>query len=96
MTSWGGRRAQAMVALVLATYGDTCHLCGHPGADSADHLVCRADDPARTWDLTNLRPAHHRNCPTCGLACNPSRGRRPVPLTRPAVTDGTGYVRRGC
>jgi 5-methylcytosine-specific restriction endonuclease McrA len=36
---------------------DICWLCGHPGADSVDHVV-----PIRkggeAYDLANLRPAH--------------------------------------
>ncbi|QFG13053.1 HNH endonuclease [Gordonia phage Schiebs] len=56
MSRWGGRAAQALTALVLITYGDVCHLCGRPGATTADHLVPRSrggDD-----SLGNLRPAH--------------------------------------
>lgn len=56
MPSWGGRYAQAMTALVLAEYGDICHLCGRPGATTADHLIpqVRGGDDS----LANLRPAH--------------------------------------
>lgn len=61
---WGGRRAQRLVALALTTYGTTCHLCGRPGADSADHLIPRSHGGPD--DLTNLRPAHR--------SCNYSRG----------------------
>lgn len=87
---WGGRRAQRTVALVLATYGDVCHLCGHDAADSADHIEPRADG-GPVWDVDNLRPVHHRPCPTCGLRCNVRRGARPVSEFRP-VTDGTSYI----
>lgn len=81
-----------MVRLTLATYGTTCHLCGHDGADSADHLVTRSADPSLTWDLDNLRPAHHRPCPSCGVRCNTSRGARELPATRPPFHDGTAWV----
>ena len=64
MSGWGGRKAQTMRALTLATYGDTCHLCRRPGADTADHLVPRSR--GGTDDLANLRPAH--------AGCNYSRG----------------------
>jgi hypothetical protein len=71
---WGGRQSIRLVALTLATKGDTCHLCGMPGADSADH------DPARSQllrlgvrnpDLPEwLWPAH--------LTCNHRRRARPL------------------
>lgn len=68
MARWGGRRVTRLVALVLAEYGDTCHLCGRPGATTVDHLVPRSaggDD-----GLPNLRPAHH--------SCNSARGAMPL------------------
>lgn len=68
MSEWGGRRAQELVALVLAMFGTRCHLCGQPGATTADHLVPRShggDD-----SLDNLRPAH--------LSCNSARGAMPL------------------
>jgi len=68
MTQWGGRHGQALVALTLATYGTTCHLCMEAGATSADHLVPRVaggDD-----SIENLRPAHRR--------CNSRRGARSI------------------
>jgi hypothetical protein len=56
-----------------------CWLCGHDGSDSADHVIARAVCIAMgRFDLlnakANLRPAHHRPCPTCGLRCNRKRG----------------------
>ncbi|MDK4252614.1 HNH endonuclease [Corynebacterium propinquum] len=70
MTSrgWSGRRASQLRALTLATYGDLCHLCGWPGATTADHIIPRSlggDD-----SLANLRPAHS--------TCNYSRGNMTV------------------
>ena len=35
-----------------------CHLCGQPGADTADHIIPYA--LGGTHELDNLRPAHHR------------------------------------
>lgn len=61
---WGGRWVQQLRRLVLETYGDTCWICGHPGADTADHLTPRSR--AGTDALANLRPAH--------LFCNTGRG----------------------
>lgn len=62
--NWGGRRAQKLVALTLATYGDRCHLCGLRGATTADHLIPRSHGGNDA--LENLRPAH--------LSCNAARG----------------------
>lgn len=90
MAQWGGRRAQAFTRLVLATYGDLCHLCGHAGADSADHLTPRSMGGA-WFDLGNALPAHHEPCPTCRLRCNNRRNNRPAPR-RELDVDGTAYV----
>lgn len=68
MTTWGGHQAQRLTALCLAEYGTTCHLCGKPGANTADHLIARRyGGPNELW---NLRPAHK--------SCNSSRGARPL------------------
>ena len=66
--TWGGRKSQRLRARVLAEYGDTCHLCGMPGADTADHVIARA--AGGTDDLDNLRPAHS--------SCNSSRQATPL------------------
>lgn len=81
--TWSGRHAQRMRALVLSEWGDICHLCGRPGADSADHLIPRSKGGPDT--LANLRPAH--------MACNSRRGNRPVP--RRIVVDGLTFFKQG-
>ena len=46
-----------------------CWLCGHAGADAADHKIPLAQGGSDTRD--NLAPAHHNNaCDTCGTKCN--------------------------
>ena len=74
-----GREWKRKVANVIAAYGGICHLCDHPGALQADHVVVRAE--SRDDSIANLRPAHgsagkwQRNpCPVCGLNCNNIRG----------------------
>ncbi|GAA5048248.1 hypothetical protein HNP84_000216 [Thermocatellispora tengchongensis] len=61
-------------------YGDTCHICLHPGAGEADHLVPVSIDGAQPIDPHAMRPAHGANapCPTCGRKCNTERGAGPV------------------
>lgn len=73
-----GRMWEAKVANVISYYNGICHLCGHPGAKQADHLVQYAEGGDDS--LENLRPAHgsagkQKNpCPVCGLNCNNIRG----------------------
>ena len=74
---WGGRMVAELRALVFAAHGDTCWLCGHPSADTIDHVRPRALGGTDTLD--NLRPAH-------GF-CNTGRGARPAPT--PAVPAET-------
>ncbi|MCP2281076.1 HNH endonuclease [Nocardia amikacinitolerans] len=66
--SWSGRRAQALRAATLATYGTLCHLCGRPGANTADHLIPHSQGGPDS--LENLRPAHK--------SCNSARGDMPL------------------
>lgn len=63
-SDWSGRRARRLTALTLETYGDTCHLCGRPGATTADHITPRSRGGSHS--LANLRPAHG--------SCNSARG----------------------
>jgi hypothetical protein len=72
--SWGGRRAQQLTQAVLTTKGFTCHLCGLPGATSADHdpprsVLLRAGVP-NPDQLQYLHPSH--------LLCNLHRKARPI------------------
>lgn len=61
------RAWQRTRAMVLAQ-SDVCWLCGHPGANSVDHVVPVAVGGA-PFDLGNLRPAH--------LRCNLVKGLGP-------------------
>jgi 5-methylcytosine-specific restriction endonuclease McrA len=64
---WSGRLAVELTAQVLAV-SRVCHLCGKPGADTADHLIPRKH--GGTNSLDNLRPAHR--------SCNSARGAMPI------------------
>ena len=67
------RAIRARNARVVRDGAGICHLCGHPGADAADHVVPLAQGGSDTVD--NLRPAHHfEPCPTCGVKCNRVKG----------------------
>lgn len=89
MGKWGGAQARGLVALTLSTYGTTCHLCHHPSADSADHVVPRSAGGRDA--LANLRPVHWRPCPTCGRRCNQQRGATPLPRHAPAVVADLAF-----
>ncbi|MGB3604228.1 MAG: HNH endonuclease [Gordonia sp. (in: high G+C Gram-positive bacteria)] len=88
-SKWGGRRASRLRAATFDAWGTVCHICGLPGADSADHVIPRSLGGPDTLD--NLRPAH--------LACNQRRGNSPLkgpPVTvvcGPPAAGKTTYVR---
>lgn len=77
-----GHRYRLARKAVLAV-STVCHLCGHEGADQADHVQSRSLRPdIADEDVTNLLPAHGVNgCPTCGEKCNQVKGNGT--LTRP-------------
>lgn len=64
-----GRPWQRRKARIIRRDSGLCHLCGRPGADTADHIV--------PWEQShddsdaNLKAAHHR-------PCNQLRGNRSV------------------
>lgn len=75
----GGRPYTRFCRAVYLMWGRTCHLCGHPGADSVDHLIPLSVWPDQPLDPTQARPAHGvAGCPTCGVKCNQSRGAAPL------------------
>lgn len=74
-----------LVRWTLRSQGTVCHLCNHGGADSADHVIPRAEDPGKTYDASNLRPVHHKPCPACGIRCNMVRGSLSVTAARNKV-----------
>ena len=68
--SWAGHesRRRPLVRLVLRLKGRTCHLCGLPGATTADHLVPWSHGGRNT--AVNLAPAHQ--------GCNSARRDEPL------------------
>lgn len=91
-----GRPHRRAVTQMFAIYGDLCHLCGHPGARQADHLVPIRDWPDQPIDPHLMRPAHgggneerglDNPCPICGRRCNQERGARPTLSSAGFTTD---------
>lgn len=74
-----GRPWQRLKARIIRRDGGICHLCGKPGADTADHLVPHShggsDAPA------NLAAAH--------VDCNRRRGTRAVSVVRAELAEET-------
>lgn len=68
----GRRWRERVVPAVVRRDGGVCHLCGQPGATSADHLIPRSH--GGTNQLANLAAVHPR--------CNSIRGTRPVEVAR--------------
>lgn len=75
MSKWGGRRAQAWTAAVLAEYGTSCWL-QLPGcttlATTGDHILPRSTHPELQYLVANGRPACE--------ACNKRRKATPYQL----------------
>lgn len=84
-----GREWTRIVANCIAYYEGICHLCEHPGAKQADHVVPYAE--SRDDSINNLRPAHgsagkQKNpCPVCGINCNNVRGALSVEAGRAKI-----------
>lgn len=76
-------------AKVVKDGNGICWLCGHDGADAADHKVPIAQGGSDTVD--NLAPAHHFvACPTCGVKCNRAKSDK---LVGPTMRLTPGIVR---
>lgn len=87
-----GRPYRRARALMFAAYGHMCHLCGHPGATDADHLVPISVDSTQPVDYRLMRPAHGvRGCTYCPTVdgrlrkCNQSRGAGKKPAFTPRM-----------
>lgn len=70
---WAGARVRRLVDATLAAKGRTCHLCGLPGANSADHNPTRSD-----LIRAGIYPDAMRFLFPSHLACNIERNARPI------------------
>ena len=77
-----GQRWRTVKARIIRRDHGICHLCGGPGADSADHLVPESHGGAR-YDPANLAAVHHQVWPRC----NRIRGDRSIDEARRAIAD---------
>lgn len=72
-----GRPWTRTKARVIRRDHGICHLCGQPGADTADHLTPVAHG-GPVYAMSNLAAAH--------VLCNKIRGTRPVAVARAELT----------
>ena len=79
-----GRPWQRKKGRVIRRDGGICHLCGQPGADSADHLIPYSQGGTDAMD--NLAAVHHDTPPKC----NRLRGDRPIDIARAEIELLTG------
>lgn len=77
----GHRWRQTKQRIIRRDHG-LCHLCGRPGADSADHLIPESHGGAR-YDPANLAAVHHQVWPRC----NRIRGDRPIEDARREIAE---------
>jgi 5-methylcytosine-specific restriction endonuclease McrA len=69
-----GSHWRRIKARVIRRDHGICHLCGRPGADTADHVIPVSLGGA-VYDLRNLRAAHDQ-------PCNRVRGNRSIEWAR--------------
>lgn len=95
MSGWiNAADGQRLALLVVATWGNTCHLCRRPidlslsrrdpQGMSIDHLTPRSRGGSNA--VENLRPAH--------LVCNVRRGARELTPPPPHQSDLARFFRR--
>jgi 5-methylcytosine-specific restriction endonuclease McrA len=68
-----------LVPETFAVYGDTCHVCGQPGADEVDHV-----NPGDDHSLENRRPVHgRRTAQRCHVRKSSSEGGKAAQAKKP-------------
>lgn len=77
---------EVIVPHILDRDAGICHLCGRPGADSADHIIPTSKGGAEYEDH-NLAAVHHKVWPRCNIR----RGDRSVEQARALIS---AYIRK--
>lgn len=89
LTEYAYRKARA----AFLAESDVCHICGHPAADTVDHLTPVSKGTVAPDDTDNWAPAHGvKGCPTCGRKCNSEKGDRPNATVNRLVTSRDWYA----
>lgn len=83
MTRPSGPRWMRLVTWIIRRDRGICWLCGHDGADTADHVIPYDQRPDLAWSPANLKAAHgtRRTIASHGYECqgNYGRGKKPPP-----------------
>jgi hypothetical protein len=88
LTEYGYRKARA----AFLADNDVCHICGHAGADTVDHVRAVAAG-ANPRDRDNWAPAHGvHGCATCGRKCNTEKGDKPAAAVTRLATSRDWYA----
>lgn len=88
MTRKAGRRWTRLAHWTIQRDQGICWICGHPGADTADHLESVDAAPQREFDPTNLAAAHGAARPEYNCPGQYARGNYPGAI-RPTWTPRT-------
>ena len=109
MTGWAdrpqgrtsnGHKWRLLARGVIANHCGICVVCGHGGSDAVDHVLPVTEHPELEWDVSNLRPVHHKPCPVCAAAsaalgkkprrCNYVKGMGSLARARRIMSEWTG------
>ena len=66
----GGRRWGRLVDQAVRRDFGKCHICGHYGAKTGDHVIPVSEDEELFWKLSNVKAAHGypHGCTDCTYA----------------------------
>lgn len=80
-----GKAWKTLVTYVILRDAGICHLCGHHGATSGDHVIPYLDAPHLELEPSNVRAAHWWPCPVCRKRCNMVKGARRTTSVLPTL-----------
>lgn len=91
--TWTGDKVTRAKRFVIRRDRGICWLCGHPGANSLDHIIPASDRPDLEWNPSNWKAAHLHNagrllgCQEPGCQCIGNVRRGTTPHTAPPSRD---------